>query len=440
MPSDTDSIAASPRQDAPRQDTAAGGATERSTAFALWASGVIMGASLFLQRFAVPAGDVKVQVASIVTIAVVLWGMMTHRIKLSAASFTLFLALLAIALATYLVNSQLVLRAGVRLSHVSMIHFLGLFALFSFRFARPVDQLKVFALYQDLIAVVVLCGFAQFLLQFVGIEFFSFVPYVPGDYLVESLYNVVIPISGRGAPYKANGMFLVEPSMLSQVTAVAIAIEVTCFRRPLRLLLLAGGMLIAVSGTGVIVLAVFLLVFLANPRNARPQEILGLAIAAAIAGLAVYLAFPEIFERMLSRVDEFEAQGSSAHQRFTSILSGLTYAYERFPDFLLWGIGPGSAEVLTGERAIGINTLTKVLIEYGLLAFVVWFVYHVAAVWYRHLAAIALPVLVFFWTGGNYQQFGPPICLLVGLLVLNPDRGLAPPRAHNPAAGPAPAA
>ena len=55
-----------------------------------------------------------------------------------------------------------------------------------------------------------------------------------------------------------------------------------------------------------------------------------------------------------------------------------------------------------------------------------WLVYHVGAVWHRHLAAIVLPVLVFFWTGGNYQQFGPPICLLIGLLALNPDRSLAP--------------
>jgi hypothetical protein len=435
MPSDTSTIAASPHGGAPADQRADSGATERSTAFALRACGVIMGASLFLQRFAVPAGDVKVQVASIVTIAVVLWGLAVHRLRLSISSFMMFLLLLGIVLATYLVNAQLVLRTGVRLSHISMIHFLGLFALFSFRFARPVDQLKIFALYQDLITVVVLCGFAQFTLQFVGIEFFSFVPYVPIDYLVEPLYNVVIPISGSGAPYKANGVFLVEPSVFSQVTAVAIAIEVTCFRRMSRLLLLFGGLLIAVSGTGMIVLAVFGALFLFNPRNARPSEILGLVMAVAIAALAVYLVFPEIFERMLSRVDEFEAQGSSGHQRFTSIWTGITYAYERFPDFLVWGIGPGSAEALAGERLIGINTLTKVAIEYGLIAFVVWLVYHVAAVWNRHLVAIVLPALVFFWTGGNYQQFGPPICLIVGLLALNPDRGFTPAAARAARSG-----
>jgi hypothetical protein len=422
---DSTTIAAAPRRAAPAA------ADDRIAAYAVRAAGVIMGSSLFLQRFAIPAGDAKIHVASIVTIAVVAWGLAARRLRLSIGSFTIFLLLLGIALASFLINSQLVLRAGVRLSNISGIHFLGLFALFSFRYARPVDQRKIFALYQNLAMVIVLCGFAQFLLQFAGFEFFTFVPYVPIDYLVEPLFNGVIPISGNSGPYKANGMFLVEPSVFSQVTAVAIAIEVTCFRRMPRLLLLFGGMLISVSGTGLIVLGVFAVIFLANPRNARPSEILGLAMAVGIAALAVYLVFPEIFERMISRVDEFDAQGSSANIRFTSIWSGLVYAYERFPDFLLWGIGPGSSEALTSERLIGINTLTKVAMEYGLVAFAVWFVYHVAAVWHRHLVAIVLPALVFFWTGGNYQQFGPAICLMVGLLALNPNRSFSPTAARE---------
>jgi hypothetical protein len=420
---DSTIIAAPPR---------AAAADDRVAAYALRASGIIMGSSLFLQRFAIPAGDAKIHLASIVTFAVVAWGVTARRLRLASGSFMMFLLLLGVALASFLIDSQVVLRAGVRLSNISMIHFLGLFALFSFRFARPVDQTRIFALYQDLVLVIVLCGFAQFTLQFVGFQFFSFVPYVPIDYLVEPLFNVVIPISGDGAPYKANGMFLVEPSVFSQVTAVSIAIEVICFRRMSRLLLLFGGMLISVSGTGMIVLGVFGIIFASNPRNARPSEMLGLAMAVAIAALAVYLVFPEIFERMFSRVDEFGAQGSSANIRFTSIITGLVYAYERFPDFLFWGVGAGSAEALAYDQSVGINTLTKVAIEYGFVAFVVWFAYHVSAVWHRHLVAIVVPVLVFFWTGGNYQQFGPAICLVVGLLVLNPDRSLAPAGARQP--------
>jgi hypothetical protein len=270
------------------------------------------------------------------------------------------------------------------------------------------------------------------MLQFVGFELFTFIPYVPIDYLVEPMFNGVIPISGTTGPFKANGMFLVEPSVYSQVTAVSIAIEVTCFRRMPRLLLLFAGMLIAVSGTGLIVLGVFGVVFLLNPRNARPSEVLGLAMAVGIAALAVYLVFPEIFERLLSRTDEFGAQGSSGNIRFTSIWSGLVYTYERFPDFLVWGVGPGSAESLADEHLIGINTLTKVIIEYGLVAFAVWLVYHVTAIWHRRLAGIIIPVLAMFWSGGNYQQFGPTICLVVALLALNPDRSFAPTRTRGP--------
>jgi hypothetical protein len=422
MASDSPTIAAP----GPALGRRAAAADDAVTAYAVRACFVIMFAALFLQRFAIPLGEAKVHIASVVAIPVVLWGVATGKVRLHLMSFAGFVLLLALVLGAALIDTQVVLRSGVRFSLTSMVHFLGLFALMTFRFARPVSQLRIFGVYQNLMLVIVLCGFAQFALQFVGFELFTFIPYVPIDYLVEPLFNGVIPISGNSGPYKANGMFLVEPSLFSQTSAVSIAIEATCFRRIRRLLLLFGGMLIAVSGTGMIVLAVFGVIFLSNPRNARPSEILGLALAVALAALAVWLVFPEIFERMLSRVDEFEAEGSSGHIRFTSIITGITYAYERFPDYLLWGVGPGSAEALAGERVIGINTLTKVAIEYGLPAFCVWFVYHVAAAWHRHLAVVVLPVLVFFWTGGNYQQFGPAICLVLALLVLNPDRSLAP--------------
>src|SRR5271169_3284130 len=61
-----------------------------------------------------------------------------------------------------------------------------------------------------------------------------------------------------GAFIKSQAFFLSEPSVLSQVTALSLLIEVLEFRRPKYLLAIALGFVTAFSGTGLMLLLVFL--------------------------------------------------------------------------------------------------------------------------------------------------------------------------------------
>ena len=87
-------------------------------------------------------------------------------------------------------------------------------------------------------------------------QVFSFKDYVPDSLLFESGYNLKIDF-GISSLLKSNGFFLVEPSVMSQFMAMGIIIEVLYFRRLVWLGVLGLALVLAESGTGILVLAAF---------------------------------------------------------------------------------------------------------------------------------------------------------------------------------------
>ena len=81
---------------------------------------------------------------------------------------------------------------------------------------------------------------------------------------------------------KSNGIFLTEASILSQITALGILIEVLEFRRPRYLVVMALGFLVAYSGTGLLLLLIFLP--LAGLRHGR-AGLSALLVTMFVAGL-----------------------------------------------------------------------------------------------------------------------------------------------------------
>ncbi len=176
-----------------------------------------------------------------------------------------------------------------------------------------------------------------------------------------------------GSPYsKPNAIFLLEASTTSQLIAIGLVLELALFQR-LRFLLLFGCALIATfAGTGLLLVVVsspFLL-----PRL-KPALIAAGVVAATVA--IALAAASGWFEVVSKRLDEHEHKGSSAYARFIAPVEivGATVAGE--PEGALFGLGAGNI-----ERRPGIVWMAyaKIIVEYGLIVFVVWLAFFSHAV------------------------------------------------------------
>ena len=391
-------------------------ARDRSVAWSLTA---IFVAALVLQRFGIPFGDSKVNLVTFVVFAVLGLGVVRGQMVLDARRAAAWLAFATWCLVSGLYTIQLNPTPGLRNSLPSLLHFVGLYLPFAFRFTGTMPRAEVYGRFQAVALFVAGCGILQFLAQLGGISVFSFLDYMPEQYSVEPIFNVVIPL-GSTAWMKSNGFFLVEPSVFSQTMAIAIGIELLFFRRISVLCVLAAAMLFSASGTGVLGLALVLALIATTTRALDARLLFGLLAAAGIIALLAIFAFQDVGNVFASRVDEVNVQGSSARLRFITPFLATAEVIDRFPEAIVWGTGPGSSERLSLGFSYSVPTPWKVGFEYGLPGLVLWTVMLVVTLWRRGEAAILLPLLFLFFFAGGYHQFGPAIYVLGGLFALAP--------------------
>jgi hypothetical protein len=181
-----------------------------------------------------------------------------------------------------------------------------------------------------------------------------------------------------GSLIKANGIFLGEPSQLSQITALGILIEVLEFRRPRYLVVLTLGLLLAYSGTGITVLLLSLpLAALVNRRAQLPIMVVSLLAFILLATGVIQLS------AFTSRVGEFEDTHASGFIRFVSPfwLAADYFAAATLPEFL-FGNGPGGPGFIARVSYFaGTNPPLKLLYEYGLITAFVFTCFF--ASWFR---------------------------------------------------------
>jgi hypothetical protein len=221
--------------------------------------------------------------------------------------------------------------------------------------------------FQFLVALLSFLAVAQFVAQFLvdGRELIRFYGIFP-DFLFTNRVNTIIPLGEASSLIKSNGIFLTEPSTMSQIAALGILIEIIEFQRPRILLLLSLGLLLSYSGTGLLLLLVFL-PLAGLGRKAGPPVLLFVlfAFGLIITGIIDASAF-------LSRLGEFENTDASGFQRFVSpfwlAADHLDTASVRE---LLLGNGPGTTDDFVAahyDRYAGSSgTWFKLFYEYGLI-------------------------------------------------------------------------
>lgn len=240
--------------------------------------------------------------------------------------------------------------------------------------------------------------------------------WVPTAWIVP-FYNFDNPLAYDSPIRKANAFVLLEPSFLSQYAALAVLIGLVLHVRAWKQVVLLAGLASAVSGTGVVLLAVGgLLVLLRAPQLVRPSHLLAGAV-----GIVLVLLSP-VAELLLSRRGELAEPGSSGYARFVSpyreVLKGLADDSSRS----LVGGGAGMTERLLASNRYGggddvlYGVLPKLFFEYGILAGGLVILFLVLAMLDRAPWPVvpgALLVMVFVLSGALLQ---PQTAYLVWLL------------------------
>lgn len=382
--------------------------------------------SLILQRFAVPVGEAGVDLVFPVGFALAAMAFIRGALELHRGRLAIFLAFtlwLAIGAGWQAVHPN---AYGAPYSVSSVLQFLLLTAVCTLSFVEPLDEMVFFRSASNILAVLAVAGIVQFMLQFVGVSLFAFTGLLPARLLFESGYNLSIPV-GIGSLLKSNGFFLLEPSIFSQVMAMAIIIEVLTARRVLWLALFAAGLLLSFSGTGLIVLASFFIgVVIALGWRGLTLALGGLLSLVVIA-VAVALLAPDVARVFAGRLGELSQPSSSGYLRFVTPIQLLHAVLTRDSWAWLLGIGAGTSEKM--DLPFLVNTPVKITVEYGLPAFILYLALLLKAERTRVQTAMVLPALVLLMITGGYQEFAPvlfPIFILICVARLRPAVDLFP--------------
>jgi hypothetical protein len=380
----------------------------------------LLASTLFLQRFGLPFFHTFLSFDFVFAALIFVHQFASGRLFIQYDRLLWFLVVVLAATSSLFLNfeSRMLTSYGL---------FVLIYLLFTLRRPSTPDQYKsTLQGFQSLVLILCCLAIAQFLAQFVVdgrklIMFFGMVP----DFLFAPLQN-----SGANDPtgtmVKSNGLFLAEPSTMSQIAALGNLIEVLEFRRRRYLIILTLGFLLAYSGTGIMILLLSLpLAALVNRRAQSPVLLVSYVAFGLFATGIIHLS------AFTSRVGEFQSTQSSAFERF---VSPVWMAADYFPTAslreLLLGNGPWKAFVpRLGDlnyHASG-NTPLNLIYQYGLIGAFVFICFLVSCFRRSRCPKPLIAALIFdyLFTGGSLVGTSTQIIIVV-LCTLNgpePRRG-----------------
>jgi hypothetical protein len=202
--------------------------------------------------------------------------------------------------------------------------------------------------------------------QVVGIRYYDWLSTVVPHSLLVQDYAISYPIVYGSQLYKSNGWIALEPSFLSFYLGVALICALMARVRVGWAVLIAAGMLSTVAGSGLALVAVFLLVLALQGRLGSLRRYL-------IPGAAVFavFSFTVLGDAVLGRLGEAGQQNSSTSLRS---IQPYVYLWPRWlsdPIGIFIGYGPGSSVNMLntlGIEGLLVPSIAKVLFDYGLVA------------------------------------------------------------------------
>jgi hypothetical protein len=323
----------------------------------------LLASALFLQRFSLPFGKTYLALDFVPVVLILSYQFLSGKLVLQYDRFYWFLAVGLVAACSLYLNFK-----------STMLTSFGLFMLLYslpilIRPSTPDQYERTLQSFQFLVILLSCLAVLQFAAQFVvdGRKLIMFYGIIP-DFLLGAFnaggMNTIHPIEGAPNLLKSNGLFLAEPSNLSQVVALGILIEILEFRRPKYLVAMVPGFLLAYSGTGLMILLVFL------PLAGISQGKAGLSVLlVAVFALGLFATGIVDFSVFHSRTAEFQETHASGFERFVSPLWLTGKFFETGPlRALLFGSGSGTVKYFTDTWYGGFaESWFKLLYEYGVI-------------------------------------------------------------------------
>jgi hypothetical protein len=382
-----------------------------------------IGSCIFLQRFAVPFGDSQIPASFAAGYLAFLWLLVRGRLNITSRVFGLFLATMAFMTLSVIISAT-------KASLLSFGYLLAIYALYVFRLKYPAGCFsRALNIFVNLMSLCAILGIAQFALQFaVSLDYvFPLDTYTPEQFLLDG-YNVIIPLSFGETIMKSNGIVFLEPSFFSQFLGLAVIIELLGARRVTRLLLFAAALVVCYSGTGILLVFVFLPWILIKRGNANVAlALIVLAIVLSLAGGAIDL------DMLTGRVREFSSTESSGFARFISPFYMLRDFAASSLGTLFFGMGSGAIEKImkeafTYDAYLAFDpTWIKLVLEYGVLATASFAVFLGAALFQgSRNRTLSWAILFFLLFLGGYLLNGIVHILFVALCAWHNREARAP--------------
>jgi hypothetical protein len=350
---------------------------------------------LFLQRFSLPFGATALHLDLMAIGLILFHQFLVGKLVIQYDRLLWFLAFAFASTSSFLLNFK-----GVTLTSYSQSTvFYSLFILS--RASTPDQYRRTLQAFQFLVMVIACIAIVQFPAQFVLdndklLRFYGIVPDILlGTEGFTRGYNTGAGLGGGLA--KCNGIFLNEPSTLSQVTALAILIEVLEFRRPRYLLIMGLGFLLAYSGTGLMLLFLFLPLATLRHDKALPYALLVVIFALGLVATGVIH-----LTAFASRVGEFEAVGSSGFDRFVAPFWAAAQQFDlEALQALFFGSGPGAAKFVThtwfGRTNYNTATWIKIFYESGIIGSFIFACFMAGCLRRSRCSGLAIAAQMFTW-------------------------------------------
>lgn len=373
---------------------------------ALWLVATPLLGSTILAKFAVPPfGAMGIAIGVFLTALAALWGVLRGRLILSSAILTGFLFLFAFA-------GLVPALRGEYYSLPSLIFLVILHLPYVLQWGKePAPGFTVTsAIFSRLCLFVAFCGIAQFGLQFLlgSAWAFPIETFLPDVFQVQA-FNKQGPLAYGYDIYRANGIFLLEPSFFSQFMAVGILYELVVSAIWWRAAVMAVALVLSYSGTGLIVLIICLPLVAFIHRRWQLVPMVALGAVFVLLG-ADYLNL----NLFVSRAGEFQSTGSSAFARFV----GGVYLFDEFlwgePWRAWFGYGAGAFKQYAWQVSVPVAEMAvpKMVFEFGLLGGMLYFGLLAWVVFRAPVPfVIRLAVYVTYFLNGNYIVFSHGLAL-----------------------------
>ncbi len=368
-------------------------------------------AATFLSKISMPPfGAMGLALTTPLMLAVAFAGFVSGQMVLHVRRALVFGVMLAVMMALQVVAADFSLGS---LALLTVVHMPYIFQMR--RQERPRDGFIEY--FQGIVVVLGIVGIVQYGAQFVigPVLAFPMEHLVPAQ-LTIAKFNSTGLLQYGSSVMRSNGVFMIEPSIFSQLMAVGVIMEILTRKRLAYFAVMGLAILVSYSGTGLMLLMACL-AFEAVVRQRWDILITAAVMGSLLVLLGIAADIPMI-TNILGRSGEFGAAGSSGSMRFVG-------GFQLFDEYLwtdtfraLFGYGAGTLATYAGKSTMPLAEmfLFKVIFEYGLVgagAFFGFLGYCVLTAPVPGVLRVAVAMSLLL--GGMYTPFGH--CLACGLLL-----------------------